>query len=422
MKKIIFSITILSVLLSCQSNDSIRPEKPDDRQQTERKSIELTEREKTVIEKNNTFAFELLRTVWLDGNKDENILISPFSATLALAMLNNGAEGNTREQIHEVLGYGNLTREELNGYFMKMLTALQDMDPRVTLETGNSIWIEQTFPALDSFVKVNRTYYEAEVYNKDFYDPQTLQKINNWCSEKTHGKIPFLLDEINKDNIMYLINALYFKGVWTVPFDKANTKDEKFSNNDGSTPLLPTMNNELLINHSYHDKFALAELPYGNEAFSMVILLPHEDTSLASVIRELSVEQWKSAVNSLNGKTITLKVPRFKMEYKRDLINDLISMGMEDMCSVDADFTSIHPTAPLKVSQVLQKTYAGINEEGTEAAGVTSVSMSFTSTGNEKPEVRNNKFYVNRPFMYFIKENSTGTIFFTGVMNNLSVN
>ncbi|MDR3140702.1 MAG: serpin family protein [Tannerellaceae bacterium] len=383
----------------------------------ERKNIELTKAEWQIVERNNLFAFDLLRTVSKNEEK-ENILISPLSASLALAMLNNGANGLTHEEIQSVLGYGDITRDEMNGYFQKMLEAMQEIDPLTTFKSANSIWIEQQFPVLAPFTEVNKDYYGAEIRNEDFADPATVSLINNWCSDNTEGKIPEILDDVSAASIMYLINALYFKAIWTVPFDKANTKDETFYNLNGKTPLIPTMNNELEIYCSRGDDFTTAELPYGNEAFSMVFLLPDEGVSLSSIIEKLDVQTWKSSTDWMNTRKIPIKIPRFKIEYTRTLNNDLMEMGMQSMFT-SADFSLINPTAKLSVSLVLQKTFAEVNEEGTEAATITIIGMIGADFDSPpRPEIK--EFYVDRPFLYFIKEQSTGTIFFIGEMRNMN--
>jgi serpin B len=409
MKQLILLSTLLG-LFACQNDSGVSPTPP-----LERRNIELTNAERQIVEKNNLFAFDLLRTVSKNEEKENNILISPLSASLALAMLNNGADGLTQEEIQGVLGYGDITRDEMNGYFQKMLDAMQEIDPQTTFRSANSIWIEQQFQVLAPFIEVNKTYYGAEIRNEDFSNPTTVGLINHWCSDNTEGKIPKIIDGISPGSLMYLINALYFKAAWTVPFDKGKTKGEAFHNLNGHTPLIPTMNNELEIYYSKGDDYTLAELPYGNEAFSMIFLLPDNGVSLSSIVEKSDAQ---TSLNVLmDRKKIPIKIPRFKIEYERELKKDLIEMGMQSMFA-NADFTLINPTVGLSVSMVLQKTFAEINEEGTEAAAITAIDM-ITSAGpdSSRPEIK--EFYVDRPFLYFIKEKSTGTIFFIGEMRNM---
>jgi serpin B len=420
MKQLILLFALIG-LFACQNNPEIavmptKPDVPPSPPEVEKETnIELTKAEWQIVEKNNLFAFNLLKTVSKNEREENNILISPLSASLALAMLNNGAGGLTWEEIQGVLGYGDITRDEMNGYFQKMLEAMQEIDPLTVFKSANSIWIKQQFPVLAPFIEVNKSYYGAEIRNEDFADPATVGLINDWCSDNTEGKIPEIITGIPENAIMYLINALYFKAIWTVPFDKALTKNEAFHNLNGHTPLIPTMNNELEIYCSKGDNYTLAELPYGNEAFSMIFLLPDNGVSLSSIVE-------KSDAQTLNvrmdRKKIPIKIPRFKIEYERELKNDLKEMGMQSMFA-DADFTLINPTAGLSVSLVLQKTFADINEEGTEAAAITIIEMIESSMEPTPPRPEIYDFYVDRPFLYFIKEKSTGTIFFIGEMRNM---
>ncbi|MDR1938192.1 MAG: serpin family protein [Tannerellaceae bacterium] len=436
MKKIIVAMVFICAgFLSCQKGELVtevsennqeqpkkeEPEKEDpakeEPQREEAKPIDLTKAEQLIVQKNNLFAFDLLRTVSLNEEPEKNILLSPLSASLALAMLNNGAAGQTHDEIQQTLGYGDILRDGMNAYFQKMLTALQEVDPDVTLESANSIWIKDGFPVLDSFKETNRTYYAAEVRNEDFNNPATAGLINDWCAENTHDRIPDIIDKISPDAIMYLLNALYFKGVWTIQFDKQATADETFSNLDGTTPLLPTMNLKQTFYHAEGETFDLLDLPYGNEAFSMVILLPKEGVSLSSVIDALDAQSWDASLARMYTKEVELKLPRFKIECERILNQDLKDMGMISMFNAGmADFSLIRPGGGLSVSLVKQKTFAEVNEEGTEAAAVTVIEMVFTSIGEDAPPAL---FHVNRPFLYFIKEKSTGAILFTGVTKNL---
>ncbi|MDR1161643.1 MAG: serpin family protein [Tannerellaceae bacterium] len=413
MKRTILLSALLG-LFACQ-NEPDMPVNPS----IERRNIELTEAEQQIVKKNNLFAFDLLKTVSKNEEKENNFLISPLSASLALAMLNNGAAGLTQEEIQGALGYGDITRDEMNGYFQKMLEAMQEIDPQTAFKSANSIWIKQQFQVLAPFIEVNKSYYGAEVRNEDFADPATLGLINGWCSDHTEGKIPSIIDRISPAVVMVLINALYFKGKWLAPFDKANTKNEFFYNQNGSAPLIPTMNQTTEVNCYKGEDFTLAEFPYGNKAFSMVFLLPDKDVSLSSIVGKMDAQTWQQSLWEMGHVYIPVKIPRFKIEYERQLNEDLMEMGMQSMFDAfSADFTLIHPTAPLCVTFVKQKTFAEVNEEGTEAAAVTAIGM-VESAGPDLPRPEVKEFYVDRPFLYFIKELSTGTIFFIGEMRNM---
>ncbi|WP_280748157.1 serpin family protein [Parabacteroides sp. PF5-9] len=415
MKKIVSFLFIALFLIGCDHEGTtpppVIPETPEE-PVVEQKDFSLTPIERQISQQNNLFAFELLKTVYKNEIPGKNILISPLSASLALGMLNNGADGVTHEEMQRVLGYKDISREAMNGYFQKMIDIMREIDPDVAFRSANSIWIENQFPVLDAFIDTNKTFYDAEVRNENFSDSETVNLINNWCSEKTEGTIPEILDHVDANAVMYLINALYFNGPWTVPFDKELTTEEIFYNQDGQERSVPMMNMVLTINYSENERFALAELPYGNEAFSMIFLLPNEGISIASAIKELNEETFYG----LRGAYTQFKIPRFEITYERSLNDDLITMGMQAMFDSNADFSSIHPTAPLTVSNVLQKTFIEITEEGTEASAVTIEKIIGADLDGE-PSI--NTFHLNRPFLYLIREKSTGTIFFMGVVENL---
>lgn len=431
-KRLLFMLMALAPLMACQNEEGpqVDPipdpvENPEKDPKAElppliaRQDINLTEMEKQVALQNNSFAFKLLQTVYADEKPDPNIILSPLSASLALSMLNNGAAGETQKEIQDALGYGNISREELNSYAQKMMKALVGLDTRAVFENANSIWINEEFPVLEAFKEVNQTYYGAEIRNEDFCNPATLDLINGWVNEKTHAKIPEILDEISTEAVMYLINALYFKGYWTTPFEEELTTNITFHNLDGTSPALPTM--KASVFGSYYVKkesCSLLELPFGNEAFSMVVLLPDEDASLSDIVGKINTDWWNDYLSAKHDYSVRVQLflPRFKVEYDRGLIEDFKALGMTSMFTPMADFTLIHPTASLEATKVKQKTFIEVNEKGMEAAAATVIGMEVTSTGDPITYI---DLHVDRPFLIFFKEKSTGSIIFTGIIRNL---
>ncbi|MDR2042090.1 MAG: serpin family protein [Tannerella sp.] len=379
-----------------------------------REDIVLTRAEEAVVAGNNVFAFNLLRQVAGEA-PDENLLLSPLSLSLALGMLNNGAGGQTQEEIQTALGYGDVTRDEVNGYFRKITDALQELDTYVRFESANSIWIAEELPVLEAFKEVNRTYFDADVLDFDLYDPaSTVKRINGWCSEKTQGLIPKLLDDLDQEVVMYLLNALYFKGSWTLPFDKSLTEETPFSNLNGSTANRPTMKQIAPLKYAKTETFEIVELPYGNAAFDMTLLLPATGVSVASILETLDAAAWDDALLKLVQTSIDIRLPRFKVEYGRTLNGDLKTLGMTSMFGAEADFSLIADS--LYVSKVLQKTSLEVNEEGAEGAAATVIEMKdIMPLEPIQPYV----LEFNRPFAYFIKEKSTGSIVFAGIIQNL---
>ncbi|MDR2910818.1 MAG: serpin family protein [Bacteroidales bacterium] len=428
MKNIILMFVFAS-LIACSSNDeSIDPAQipdpsvtlPDTLPFIPRKDIQLNEEEKLLPEATNTFAFNLIKTVYADETvrqPHKNILLSPLSANLALSMLNNGAAGKTREEIQQALGYGGVSPETINTYAQKLIDAMQTLDNRGVFESANSIWTQNGFPVLDAFKKLNQQYYEAEVQSVDFSKPSALSLINGWASEKTHGKIPEILESVDPETRLALLNALYFKGYWTTPFDKELTADAAFHASDGSEQMVPTMRQTAIQPYVKLENSAVTELNFGNRAFSLVVVLPDEGTSISTLVEQMDAGWWAKLTHELamSGWEVDITIPRFKMEYDRMLADDLQALGMKEMFNkVAANFSGISP-APLFVSTVRQKTFARMDEEGMEAAAVTVIGM----VGSAGIKFEHVDFKVNRPFMYFIKEQSTGLVSFTGVMNRI---
>jgi serpin B len=400
----------MTCLISCQSgNDTDSPIEGKIRE-----DIELTVAEKAVAEGNNTFAFALLKSIAVAEKGSDHIFVSPLSAGLAFGMLGNGAAGATFDEMRQAFGFADgISDEDINDYYRKMLTEMKAADPYVTLESANSIWIRNGFPVLDAFVEVNRAKYDAEVRNENFSDPATLGLINAWCADKTHGKIDRILDGISGDAMMYLLNALYFKGIWSRTFDKGQTRDARFTNEDGTSSSVPMMRQTLSLNYFRSPLFEMAEVPYGNEAFSMVLLLPAGGATVGSVVESLDASVWNDCLSGLEKHEISLSLPRMSLKYEIRLNDVLQSMGVQSMFDPEkADFSRINPENQLYVSFVKQKTTLDINEEGSEASAVTIPGMAY-AVGPQSTLV------FNRPFLFFIKEKSTGVILFAGYTKKL---
>jgi len=411
MKKIIGMMMALLCLFSCD-NDGI-----DGPKRKERVDIPLTKAEEGVVARNNNFAFDLFREI-AKKESNTNTFISPLSVTAVFSILNNGANGLTQEEIQEVLGYQDLSVEEINDFYLKILEAAVDIDPQVEVTLANSIWIREGFPVLEPFIQVNKKYYQAEVRNIDFSHQNAAGQINQWVSGKTNGRIPKMIDQLDPSAIMHLINALYFNGEWEEPFDKSSTKDELFTNKDGSQINAPLMYQATYNAYATNEEYALTSLYYGNRAFEMVFLLPHEGVELSSVIAGLTNDSWQECLRLHNMPCkVKLKLPRFKVEYNVELNDVLKELGIKSAFKGDADFSAISNQS-LFVSRSFQKTYIEVNEKGTEAAANTDAEMMLTSPG-PRPEQSVAEFYMNRPFLYFLRETSTGTIFFMGKIEHL---
>lgn len=293
-----------------------------------------------------------------------------------------------------------------------MQTELPKLDGRTIFTNANSLWIKDGYTLLPEFIQTNKTYYDAEVCNEPF-DNSTLEKINGWCNKKTNGLIPDIIDRIPDNIISYLINAIYFKGVWTNEFKKSDTKDEPFYMANGQTIKVPTMKQTQSNNFFANEEVMAVELPYGNEAFSIFLFMPAnpDEKNLDDIIKGLDQETWQSWNELLYPKTMTIYLPRFLIKTEKNLIETLNSLGIHDAFnSFSADFTKMSITNKFYIGLLKQKTYIELNESGTEAAAVTIAGMIDNSAAPHIPtEIR-----FDHPFGYVLKEKSTGAILFAG--------
>jgi serpin B len=373
---------------------------------------DLTGLEEELIQADNAFGLKLFQEIHAQEDGGKNIFISPLSVAMALGMTYNGAAGTTQEAMQETLELQGLTIDEVNESYRSLIELLRGLDPSVEFLLANSIWYRDVFPVLQDFIDVNRDYFDAEVTPLDFSDPSAAPTINQWVNDKTNGRITEIVDDpIPIFVVMYLINAIYFKGDWTVQFDPELTADRSFYLADGGTKLVPMMTYpEPIAVRQFADGGATAiDLPYGGKAFSMTIVMPpYGGGTIEALIGSLDAERWAEIIDGLSSAESNVVMPKFTLEYDIELNDVLKALGMEiAFDELNADFSNMYPP-PLQVfiSKVKHKTFVDVNEEGTEAAAVTSVEIGLTSL---PPTV-----YVDRPFVFAIRERFSGTILFVG--------
>jgi serine protease inhibitor len=361
-----------------------------------------------LIYSNTQFGFNIFNELILE-DKDQNIFISPFSILLALAMAYNGAVGDTSIAMADALEFSGFDLEELNTGLRDLTTSIKNADSDIELAIANSIWMDLGFEAKEDFIERNKKYFSSEVREIDFSDAGTVDVINGWIADATRDKIEKMLDKIPYDAVMYLINAIYFKGNWTDEFDESLTSDDDFYLAGGSTRKVPMMNKREKLLYCSGDGFSGVELPYGQEKMAMYIILPDEGKSVDSVIGSLDADRWKETVQSFSEKQVILSMPKYKMEYGVKLLNDVLTnMGMGIAFSLDADFSGIRQD--IFISRVLHKAVIEVNEKGSEAAAATVVEMLETAAMPEEPV----EFTVNRPFFFVIADDRSGSILFMG--------
>ncbi len=371
--------------------------------------VRMTEDQLSAVSSNNDFSLRMFKEVAASG--EGSVLVSPLSATYALGMLANGAQGDTRREIVGGLGFGTEDVKDVNAICQQLMTDAPWLDKSATIDIANAVVVNQKHQLRTDFKKTVRQHYDALVENKDFGSPATLSFINNWAKEKTKGMIPKVLNAVDPMAVTYLMNAVYFKGIWASKFDKARTQKEPFVTENGVRRQLPMMRQESQYRANVNDTYKTVILPYGNGSFNMVVLLPQEGKTVNDVLAGLSAETWRENIESCLEMEVDLKLPRFTTTCQSVLNKPLSNMGMRRMFnSQQADFGALCD-GQTAVSEVLQSAKIELDEEGTRAAAVTAVVVMMTSAG--LPDLM--EFHADHPFVYAITESSTGAIFFMGV-------
>ncbi len=376
---------------------------------------QLTVAEEQLVEADNRFAFKLFRQVNTEEENGANVFISPLSVGMALGMTYNGAAGTTRDAMQETLELQDLTLQEVNESYQSLIQLLIELDPHVEMLIANSIWYRQGIQVVPAFIDLNRQYFDAEVTALNFDAPSAANTINDWVHDKTQGRIARIVEPpIPSLTIMYLINAIYFKGDWTSKFDKDLTRDAPFTLADGSQASVPTMSSGAKISlRAFGDSEVLvADLPYGGQAFSMTLVVPRDESRIIELSKTLTRDRWDTWITALQDDSIEVVMPKFTLEYDVTLNDVLKALGMAVAFSdTEADFSNLY-AGPERayISEVKHKTFVEVNEEGTTAAAVTSVNVAVTSA----PMV----IRVDRPFIFAIRERLSGTILFMGRMMN----
>ena len=370
-------------------------------------SFESIAKSSQIVTANNDFAFSLFKEIAQTETKT-NYMVSPMSASLALGMVYNGASGDTQTAFENVFHYGDATLEETNLVNQNIINNLTHTASGTTFEIANSLWVKNTFPLKETFLEANKTYYLAEVQNKDFSDPKTLGAINNWVSNKTYGKIPKILNEIDPNAVLYAINALYFKSDWEFNFDVKDTKSLPFKLTDGSSKNVDMMSMEQDLKYYSNNVFSSVQLPYKNDKYTMTLMLPNTNKTEDDIIAMMNNENWTTWKNNYNSQNIKITMPKFTFSYEKLFNEALTNLGLGIAFNDSADFSGMSDL-PTKISFVLQKTFIDVNEKGTEAAAVTVVGIELTSAGGGPKQ-----FILDKPFVFTITEKETGSICFMG--------
>jgi len=357
------------------------------------------------------FGFRLLNGL-VAGQPDRNVFISPSSIATALAMTYNGTAGATRQAMAATLGLQGMSVHDANQAYALLAATLRGLDPHVTLTIANSLWSRQNVPFNPAFVAALQQYYGAAATTLDFADPRASVAINGWVDRQTHGKIARIApDRLDPAMILYLINAIYFKGRWTVPFDKGQTRQHPFALSAGGQKVLPMMTRTGSFPYYRGADFQGVSLPYGAGKWSMVVLLPDAGSDLGALRARLTAGAWDSWLSQFKPSFGTIVLPRFKVDYAHTLNQVLIALGMGDAFSRQANFSGLTPATRARISAVDHAALMEVDEEGTTAAAVTSVGIQMTAA-----RAPGFTLIVDRPFLCAIRDSTTGTVLFAGLI------
>ena len=367
-----------------------------------------------VLSYGNAFALDLTRSIHTDNPSDSYIL-SPLGVEMVLGMIYNGAGGDTFSQIVKAMGYEGVDRGQINELYNILLGELPSSDPKTTVEIANAILVRDGLTLREDYFSTVSNYYEAFVKSAPM-DLSTVKEVNEWCSDKTHGMIPEVLDKLDQNTVSILMNALYFKGEWTSQFDESKTRDEKFTASSGKKVTVPMMHMSLTTTLYYeNENFQKVCLNYGNGDYSILLFLPREKSDIGSLLRVISPESLSHSSISGNAFTVDLYLPRFETESSHKLIETLSSLGIEDLFSSSkCDLSGMgEQFDDVYIGEFFQKAKIKVNEKGSEAAAVT-VAIGIKNSVGPAPDPIPVTFKADRPFLYSIISNNTGAILFTG--------
>ncbi len=371
----------------------------------------LSSAEVQVASAANAFSFALFRQV-SGAQPDSNVFLSPLSASFSLGMALNGARTGTFDAMRTALQLGEATQSDINTGYHGLLDVLDSLDQSVAFTIANSIWYRNTFTFDPTFLDAGRNYFDATIAGLDFTNTTgSLATINGWVNDKTAGKIPTILDEITADQVMFLINAIYFKGSWRSRFDPNLTATAAFTASTGVVQQAQMMQVDDTLSYATVNGAEAIDLPYGDKAFSMTVVLPPEGQTLDAFASSLTESAWQSMVGALQPRKAPFFFPKLQLSYERLMTPDLTALGMGVAFSDVADFSGMSSATGLSIAFVKQKTFIDIDEEGTEAAAVTATGIQAT----DAPVA----LRVDRPYLFVIRDRLTGTILFIGKVNRM---
>ena len=411
---IALTATVLLALSACSSTKKISDNKSNDivsmttEEEIDPEFMVLSDAQYDLVKRNNNFALNLFSEMKGVGSN----VVSPMSVTYLMAMLANGAEASTREEIMDAIGAKDFDIDEMNAFYAYLIRRAKTADKQTTLNIANYIALNKEFKLKNKFASTIADSYQGAVESLEFTNPESTKRINGWCSEHTNNMIPTIIDQVEPSAVAYILNAIYFNGTWTDKFDKNNTKKEQFNGYTRDIMYVDMMHRNAKYYYTSNDVYSAVTLPYGSGAYSMTVILPNEGKFITDLTKTLNADTIASLRRNMEECLVDLKLPRFTTEMKLPLKGIVAKLGAPSMFDATrADFSSF-ANGNVYVSEMLQKAKIEVSEEGTKAAAVTMGMVKLTSMRPQEP--RRVDFHCDRPFVYMIQDNYTGAILFMG--------
>ena len=411
---IALTATVLLALSACSSTKKISDNKSNDivsmttEEEIDPEFMVLSDAQYDLVKRNNNFALNLFSEMKGVGSN----VVSPMSVTYLMAMLANGAEASTREEIMDAIGAKDFDLDEMNAFYAYLIRRAKTADKQTTLNIANYIALNKEFKLKKKFASTIADSYQGAVESLDFTNPESTKRINGWCSEHTNNMIPTIIDQVEPSAVAYILNAIYFNGTWTDKFDKNNTNKEQFNGYTRDIMYVDMMHRNAKYYYTSNDVYSAVTLPYGSGAYSMTVILPNEGKFITDLTKTLNADTIASLRRNMEECLVDMKLPRFTTEMKLPLKGIVAKLGAPSMFDATrADFSSF-ANGNVYVSEMLQKAKIEVSEEGTKAAAVTMGMVKLTSMRPQEP--RRVDFHCDRPFVYMIQDNYTGAILFMG--------
>lgn len=368
-----------------------------------------------ISDKSNSFGFGLFKKLNTKKDDHRNVVISPLSTAMVLGMAYNGVEGETKQKFSEVLGWEDVSVIELNGYNNRLIDHLQQQSENIRMNISNSVWFDEQLNIKESFLKRNRESFQTYTSSIDTEDRSAANIINHWVAESTDGNISGVMDNISSQDMLYILNATYFKGNWKNDFNESKTKKSQFFLEDKSSTPVSMMWQKADLNYYDGEDFQFVELPYEDESYCMYILLPDSNKKVDETIENLSYSSWHFYKEKLSKKrNINFGMPRFHCEHAIKMKDLLGGMGLGKLFVRDKTDLSGITERKVAISEMMHKAAVDVDEKGTEASAATSLAISFTTLVEDNPF----NLIVNRPFVFAIEEKKSNTLLFIGKVTN----